>query len=188
MKTYEDFLAFLEEHLKPINTFIPVSDNDFHPICIAVARFMLSEPYRWESLLDKWPKVPEILKPTEEELTDFFKTRTGLPLSFKKELSNNDYPALYKAYNILFPIIVLKDDFYSSIFRTDILRRRWKTIIKGSDAKIKRIIEKINTFKNEKTFIQLMTKFTGDLSGFSLTLINNKKLLDQVVTKLSGIN
>jgi hypothetical protein len=76
----------------------------------------------------------------------------------------------------------------TSVFRQDIASKRYKTIFKQSEKKIARVIEKINLMKENKSFIQLMQQFTTDLSGFSLTLINNKNLLDQVVTKMISAN
>lgn len=185
MKTYEDFLVFLEEHLNHIRDFIPASDKDFRSVCFAVARFLLEEPYRWETLAKDWPKLPQVEKPGEDELVEFYRSRKGLPLSFRKELVANDIDTLYKAYELMQPIFVTKDDFVTSMFRDDIKRRRYKRIFKQSTKKIPRVIEKINRLKNEQSMLELMRKFTADLAGFSLTLINNKKLLDQAVDKLA---
>ena len=184
MKTYEDFLVFLEQHLDHMSDFIPVSDRDFHPVCYAIARFLLTEPYRWEQLKEQWPQVPEVQKPSESELIDFFKTSKGLPLSYRKELMENDLETLYKAYDLMYPIIVSKDEFLRSIFREDIRKRRYKKIFRESDSKINRVTQKINQMKNNDDFQPLMQRFTRDLSGFSLTLINNRKLLDQIVQEL----
>ncbi len=184
MKTYEDFLAFLEAYLNPLSDFIPVTDEDYYPICFALGRFLLSEPYRWEQFKEQWPKLPEAPKPSKSELIDFFKTNKGLPLSFRKELMENNHEVLYKAYDLLYPIMVSKDEFLTSIFRIDIRSRRFKKLFRESDTKIKRIIAKINDLKKRPGFHQFMQRFTQDLCGFSITLINNKKLLDQVVKKL----
>ncbi len=186
MRTYEDFLNFLEEHLQQVSDFIATSDEDFRAVCSAVARFLLSEPFRWESLIDHWPKLPQPTKPSQNELIEFFKNNKGLPLSFKKELDQDDFDCLFQAYNLMYPIFILKDDFYTSIFRNEIRARKYKKIFKESGIIIPRIIEKISRLKKEKSFIDLVRKFTSDLSGFSITLINNKKLLDQVVDKLAG--
>ncbi|MGE5342279.1 MAG: hypothetical protein ACM3SY_12455 [Candidatus Omnitrophota bacterium] len=186
MRTYEDFLTFLEKHLTPLTDFIPASDDDFHPICHALARFMLSEPYRWENLLNEWPVLPtNVPKPAENELLDFFKNNKGLPLSFGKELQENQCEKLYTAYNVLYPIFVLKDDFLTSIFRKESHSRKYKKIVREGETKINRIIERINALKTNQEFTQFMSRFTAELSGFSLTLINNKKLLDTVVDKLA---
>jgi hypothetical protein len=185
MKTYEDFLEFLEVHLKHITDFIPGSDRDFRPLCFSVARFLLEEPYRWEKLVADWPQLPTVEKPSRDELLEFYKTNKGLPLSFRKEIKTNDYDTLYKAYELLHPILITKHEFLTGIFREDIAARRFKKIFKESEKKIKRIEEKANLLKNQQSFIELMRKFTKDLSGFSLTLINNKKLLDQAVDKLA---
>lgn len=107
MKTYEDFLVFLDDHLKSMTDFIDASHRDFHAICAATGRFLLSEPYRWEKLLEKWPELPEVPKPGEKELLEFFKSRKGLPLSFRKELKTNDLDTLYKAYDFLYAVLVL---------------------------------------------------------------------------------
>jgi len=187
MKTYEDFLVFLEEHLNHITDFIPNSDKHFRPVCFAVARFLLSEPYRWKSLFSQWPSLPTPPQPSQDQLLEFFNTQKGLNISFKKELTENNLDALYKAYNLLYPILITKHEFLNSIFRPDIRARRFKKIVKESEAKIKRVIEFITLMKHNDNFIQLMEKFTNDLSGFSLTVIDNKKLLDQVVEKLASI-
>jgi hypothetical protein len=188
MKTYEDFLIFLEEHLKTITDYIPASDGDFHPISFAIARFLLSEPYRWEALVGEWPKIPKVPKPSESELMEFYKKYKGFQLSFRKELKEKNTDVLYKAYYIFYPIFVLKDEFFTSIFREDTHARRYKKIFNGSEMKIFRVTEKINAIKKIPSFHQLMKKFTSELAGFSLTLINNKKLLDQVVDKLAKVN
>ena len=184
MKTYEDFLVFLEEHLNHMSDFIPVSDRDFHPVCFAIARFLLAEPYRWENLLATWPQLPGVAKPLETELINFFKNQKGLPHSFRKELAEHNLETLYQAYNLLYPALIVKDDFLRSVFREDLLARKYKTLFRESDKKIKRVTEKINQLKNNTDFHPLMQRFTKDLSGFSLTLINNWKLLDQAVGKL----
>jgi len=188
MKTYEDFLVFLEDHLKSLHDFIPVADEDFHPVCFAVARFLLSEPYRWEKLLDKWPHVPHVKKPEKKELIDFFETHKGLPRSFAKELKEENFDVLHKAHALMYLIFVQKDDFISSIFREDARARKYKKIFNESEKKIKRITEKINGFKHNPEFHKLIKKFTSELAGFSLTLINNNKLLDQTVDKLPKLN
>lgn len=185
MKTYEDFLVFLEEHLNHIRDFIPASDKDFRSVCYAIARFLLSEPYRWETLAEEWPRLPGVEKPEEEELVQFYRSRKGLPLSFGKELKANDIDTLYKAYDLMQPIFIGKDDFITAIFRDDIKRRRYKRIFKQSTKKIPRVIDKINRLKRQESMQELMRKFAKDLAGFSLTLINNKKLLDQAVDKLA---
>jgi hypothetical protein len=184
MKTYEEFLSFLEEHLNHMTDFVPASSKDFYPVCFATARFLLSEPYRWEKLINDWPKTPEVPKPSESELLDFYNNTKGMKLSFRKELKTNDLETLYKAYQLLFPICVSKDEFLTSVFRKDIGARRYKTIFRKSEKTIARVVEKINLMKKDQSFIHLMQSFTADLSGFSLTLINNKNLLDQVVTKM----
>jgi len=186
MKTYEDFLVFLEDHLTQMSDFIPVTDRDYHPVCYSIARFLLSESYRWEKLLDTWPQIPEVTQPSEEELLDFFKTNKGLPFSFRKELTEKKFDTLYKAYSLLYPMLITKDEFLRSVFREDLLARRYKKIFRESDKKIKRVMEKINNLKNNKEFQPLMQRFTKDLSGFSLTLINNWKLLDKTVEKLKN--
>lgn len=188
MKTYEEFLDFLEEHLKHMIDYVPVSSPQFHPVCFATARFLLSEPYRWETLLPDWPKIPVVTKPSETQLLQFFNSTKGMLLSFRKELAGNDLDTLYKAYTILYPICVTKDDFLTSVFRLDIQARRYKKIFKEGDKVLASVIEKINLIKSNTSFIHLMQKFTRDLSGFSLTLINNKKLLDQAVSKLIHSN
>ncbi len=188
MKTYEDFLKFLEDHLKPFTQFVPASDIDFHAICTAIARFLLSEPYRWEILLNNWPQTPKIPKPSEKELNDFFMKNKGFPVSFRKEIKERNYTVLYQAYDLMYSILILKDEFLTSIFREEILSRKYKKIFKESKPKIKRITAKIDSFKTNKPFLQLITKFTAELAGFSLTVINNKKLLDQVVDKLADKN
>lgn len=186
MRTYEDFLLFLEEHLKSIKEFIPTSDKDFHPICFALARFLLSEPYRWTALMENWPTLPEVQQPEKNAVLEFFQAHKGLPLSFRKELQEDDYATLEAAYKFLFPILITKDEFLTAIFRQDIHSRRYKKIFKEREKKIARIIEKLNSFKRNPSFIELMTKFTSDLAGFSLTLINNKKLTDKVVDSLAS--
>jgi hypothetical protein len=188
MKTYEDFLKFLEDHLKPFTQFVPTSDIDFHAICTAIGRFMLSEPYRWETLLSNWPQTPKVPKPSEKELLDFFTNNKGLPVSFRKELKEKNYTALYKAYDLIYSILILKNEFLASIFREEIRSRKYKKIFKESEQKIKRINAKIDSFKTNQSFLQLIKKFTAELAGFSLTLINNKKLLDQVVDILDEKN
>lgn len=184
MKTYEEFLEFLDDHLKSMSDFIPVMDRDYHAVCFATARFLLTEPYRWETLLEKWPETPEVPKPDKKELVQFFKTKKGLPLSFRKELVDKNYDTLYIAYDLLYAILVLKDEFLTSIFRNDARARRFKKVFRESDAKIKRIKDFLQRVKKNNDFLELMRKFTKDLSGFSLTLINNKKLLDQAIKKL----
>jgi hypothetical protein len=82
---------------------------------------------------------------------------------------------------------VTKDEFLTSIFREDIINRRFKKIFRNSKTRINRITEKINKLKKNNEVVQLMKRFTKDLSGFSLTLINNKKLLDQAVVKLKMV-
>ncbi|MCP5046140.1 MAG: hypothetical protein GY940_03145 [bacterium] len=186
MKTYEEFLVFLEEHLNHMTDFVPATSSDFHPVCFATARFLLSEPYRWETLMIDWPKLPQVEKPAESQLLDFFKSTKGMPLSFRKELKEKNLDTLYKAYNLLYPICVTKDEFLTSVFRDDISARRYKKIFKQSEKKLDRVTGTINVMKKDKSFIQLMQQFTKDLSGFSLTLINNNKLLDQVVKKMMG--
>jgi hypothetical protein len=186
MKTYEEFLVFLEEHLNHMTDFVPASSKDFYPVCFATARFLLSEPYRWEQMFDEWPKQPEVERPAENELLQFYKTTKGLPLSFRKELKAGDLDTLFDAYTLIHPIIVTKDEFLTSVFREDIRHRRYKKVYKQSKSKIKRVIGKIQLMKKDKNFIGLMQQFTKDLSGFSLTLINNRKLLDQVVTKMTS--
>lgn len=183
MKTYEEFLTFLEDHLKQLTDFIPITDQDFHPVCFAVARFLLTEPYRWEKLIEAWPNLPEVPKPSKEELIEFFKSQKGLPLSFRKEIKEDNLEVLNEAYQLLYPILVLKDEFLLSIFRTDVIARRFKKVFRESNGKINRIIKKINHFKLNENFLPLVRQFTQDLSGFSLTLINNRKLLDQTVQK-----
>ncbi len=184
MKTYEEFLSFLEEHLNHMTDFVPASNSDFYPVCFATARYLLSEPYRWEKLFAEWFKAPDVAKPSEKEMLDFFNNTKGMKLSFHKELKTNDLETLYKAYELLFPICVTKHEFLTSVFRKDIEARRFKTIFKQNVKTIDRVVDKINLMKEDKSFIQLMKTFTTDLSGFSLTLINNKNLLDQVVTKI----
>lgn len=187
MKTYEEFLVFLEEHLNHMSDFVPVTNKDFHSICYATARFLLCEPFRWEKLIVDWPQLPKVEKPSEEDLIAFYNEHKGLNISFKKELNANDLPTLYKGYNLLHPILVSKDEFLTAIFREDIPNRRYKKIFKASERKITRIIQLINGLKEEDGFHRLMKKFTSDLEGFSLTLINNKRLLDQVVSKFMGL-
>lgn len=184
MKTYEEFLVFLDDHLKSMSDFIPMKDKNFHAICFATGRFLLSEPYRWESLIGKWFNPPEVAKPGEGELLDFFKNTVGLPLSFRKELQTGDLDTLYRAYEILFPILILKDEFLSSIFREDIRARRFKKVFRQYSRKIKKVKEFVDGVKDNEEFLELMRKFTKDLEGFSLTLINNKKLLDQAIKKI----
>ncbi|MCP5108279.1 MAG: hypothetical protein GY950_33140 [bacterium] len=184
MKTYEEFLVFLDDHLKSMSDFIPVTDKDFHAICTATARFLLSEPFRWEKLLPDWPKEPEVPKPGEKEMLEFFKTNKGMPLSFRKELMANDLDTLYKAYYLFFAILVLKDEFLVSVFRDDVRARRYKKVFKQSERKLTRIEDFINEMKSNENFLSLMRKFTKDLEGFSLTLINNKNLLDQAIKKI----
>lgn len=184
MKTYEEFLVFLDDHLKSMSDFIPVTDKDFHAVCLATGRFLLSEPYRWETLMEKWFQAPEVEKPGKDELLDFFKKRKGMPLSFRKELLAGDLDTLYKAYELLFPILVTKDEFLSSIFRDDIKARRYKKVFRQNERKIKRVRDFVNTMKENADFLELMRKFTKDLEGFSLTLINNKNLLDQAIKKI----
>lgn len=185
MKTYEEFLVFLEEHLSHMTDFVPASSKDFYPVCYAAARFLLSEPYRWEQLFEDWPKLPVVEKPGQDALLDFYKTTPGLPLSFRKELKENDLETMYDAYNLLYPIIVTKDEFLTSVFREDLKHRRFKKIYRQSKGKIKRVTKTIDKMKKDQNFISLMKQFTKDLSGFSLTLINNRKLLDQVITNMS---
>jgi hypothetical protein len=184
MKTYEEFLDFLQEHLNHMTDFVPAANSEFHPVCFATARFLLSEPYRWETLISDWPKISEVPKPSETELLDFFKTTKGMALSFRKELAANDLDTLHKAYTLLYPICVTKDEFLTSVFRMHIQARRFKRIFKEGEKTLAVVQERINTMKSNASFIRLMQKFTKDLSGFSLTLINNKKLLDQAVLKL----
>lgn len=186
MKTYEEFIVFLEEHLNHMTDFVPASSKDFYPVCYATARFLLSEPYRWEQLFDDWPKMPEVEKPGQDELLGFYKSTKGLPPSFRKELKENDLETMYDAYNLLHPIIVTKDEFLTSVFREDIKHKRYKKIYRRGKGKIKRITKTIDKMKKDKKFIGLMQQFTKDLSGFSLTLINNRNLLDQVVIKMAG--
>lgn len=183
MKTYEEFLVFLDDHLKSMSDFIAVTDKDFHAICYTTGRFLLSEPYRWETLLEKWFQRPEVEKPGKDELLDFFK-RKGMPLSFRKELSGNDMDTLYEAYDLLFPILVTKDEFLSSVFRDDIKARRYKKVFRQSKRKLKRVQDFVAANKTNDDFLELMRKFTKDLEGFSLTLINNKNLLDQAIKKI----
>lgn len=185
MKSYEDFLVFLEEHLYHISDFISPTDKDFFSVCTATARFLLSEPYRWHDLIKTWPNLPQIEPPTQEQVLEFLNSTKGLKASFRKELENNDRESLKEAYNLLFPILVLKDDFLASVYRKEIQSRRFKTIFRESKKKIPRVIKYIDRMKNDENFLQLMEKFTRDLSGFSLTIINNRKLLDQVVNKLA---
>jgi len=185
MKTYEDFLVFLEEHLNHITDFIEPTDKDFFSVCTATARFLLSEPYRWRDLMKNWPQIPTVEKPSESQLIDFFTTTKGLKLSFRKELKENNLGMMYDAYTLLFPTLVLKDEFLSSVFRQDLQARRYKKIFLQHQKKITRVMEFINRMKEDDNFLELMETFTADLSGFSLTIINNKKLLDQVVNKLA---
>jgi len=182
MKTYEEFLEFLETHLNHMSDFVPVDSKDFHAVCYATASFLLAEPYRWEKLLPEWPKLPQVEKPEESELLEFFEKK-GMSVSFGKELKANDLDTLYNAYDLLFPCLVLKDDFLTAVFREDLPRRRYKKIFKQSNRKIERVVNTINSLKIRDEFIALMKQFTADLEGFSLTLINNKRLLDQVVQK-----
>jgi hypothetical protein len=184
MKTYEDFLVFLDDHLKSMTDFIDASHRDFHAICAATGRFLLSEPYRWEKLLENWPEMPKVPKPNENELLEFFKTKKGLSLSFRKELKENDLDTLYKAYDLLYAMLVIKDDFLTAVFGEDIKRRRYKKIFRQSGAKIKRIKDFINPRKTDENFLNLMRKFTKDLEGFSLTLINNRNLLHKAIKKI----
>lgn len=184
MKTYEEFLVFLDDHLKSMSDFIPMKDKNFHAICFATGRFLLSEPYRWESLMGKWFEAPKVAEPGKEELLEFFKNTKGLPLSFRKELETEDWDTLYKGYEILYPILVLKNEFLSSIFREDIRFRRFKKVFRQHKRKIKKVKEFVDKVKGNKEFLELMRKFTKDLEGYSLTLINNKKLLDQAIKKI----
>ncbi len=181
MKTYEEFLDFLKEHLEEFIDIFPKEDEDFFPLTFAFARFLLLEPYRWKELIKEWPKVNFAEENDEEKIINFFNKTKGMKLSFRKELLNNDIEILKKAYSLFYPIIELRDDFLNSIFRLDLKSRRYKKIFKHSDELIKRIVKKINELKNNKKIISLIEKFTGDLSGFSLTLINNKNLLEQAI-------
>ncbi len=184
MKTYEEFVEFLEEHLNHMTDFLAVSDKDFHPVCFATARFLLDEPYNWEKKMAQWPTVPQTPKPSQEELLNFFNTTKGMKVSFRKELKENNMEVLYNAYQLLFPSLVVKDEFLTSIFRDDLKHRRYKKVFKQSTKKIPRVIKHINGLKTEESFIALMRQFTKDLSGFSLTLINNRKLLEQAIDNL----
>ncbi|MCP4152904.1 MAG: hypothetical protein GY757_34545 [bacterium] len=185
MKTYEDFLLFLDDHLKSMTDFIPASDKDFHAICITTGRLLLSEPYRWEKLLDEWMTLPEVTVPGNDELLEFFTSKKGFKLSFRKELLAKDYETMGNAYKIIYPLLVIKHEFLSSIFRDDIKARRFKQIYKESGKKIIRVRNFITSrVKDDVKFLELMQKFTKDLEGFSLTLINNKNLLDQAIKKI----
>lgn len=185
MKTYEEFLEFLNEHLKNMSDFIPVSDPDFHSVCFATGRFLLTEPYRWEEKLKNWPVIPKTEKPEEKQLLDFFQV-SGLRKSFNKELNENNQEILHKAYELFFPIIISKDEFMISLFRDDLKARRYKKIFRSAGQKIDRVTDFINRHKTNSQFLELMRKFTHDLSGFSLTLINNKKLLDQAIDTIQN--
>lgn len=184
MKTYEEFLVFLDDHLKSMSDFIAVTDRDFHAVCFTTGRFLLSEPYRWETLMNNWFQAPEVEKPGKEELLAFFNERKGMSRSFRKELMANDLETLYKAYDLLFPLLVTKDEFLTSIFRDDIKAQRYKKVFRQSKRKIKRVGDFVNKMKTNGDFLELMRKFTKDLEGFSLTLINNKNLLDQAIKKI----
>ncbi|MCP4219287.1 MAG: hypothetical protein GY765_31930 [bacterium] len=184
MKTYEDFLVFLDDHLKSMTDFIPASHNDFHAICYATARLLLAEPYRWEKLIDQWMEKPGVEKPEQEQLLEFYATTKGLPLSFRKELKADDYETLHRGYELLFPLIVQKHEFLHSIFRDDVRARRFKKVFKESEKKIERVRDFISEKIKEESFLGLMKKFTKDLEGFSLTLINNLNLLDQAIKKI----
>lgn len=184
MKTYEDFLVFLDDHLKSMTDFIPARHRDFHAVCAATGRFLLSEPYRWEKLLPEWPKEPEVERPGKDEMLAFFKEHKGLTVSFRKELAAGDMEALGKAYDLMFSILVLKDELLTSVFREDIKRRRYKRIYRMSTTRLKRVEAFIDKNKGNEAFLDLMRKFTRDLEGFSLTLINNRNLLHQAIDKI----
>ncbi len=184
MKTYEDFLAFLNEHLKSMTDFVAATDKDFHPICFATGRFLLQEPYRWEKLMDQWLEAPQVETPDDNQCLEFYQLNKRLANSFRKELKGDDLDTLHKAYRLFYPILVLKSEFVSSIFREDILAHRYKKVFRESKAKVDRIKAFITEKKEDKAFLELMRKFTKDLEGFSLTLINNKKLLDQAIKKI----
>jgi len=181
MKTYEEFLEFLKEHLKEFIKIFPVNDEDFFPLVFAFARFLLSEPYRWNELIKDWPEIKRVNEDDEKNILEFFNKTKGMKLSFRKELMNRDLDTLKDAYSLFYPMIELRDNFLNSIFRLDIKSRRYKKIYRESSEKISRIIKKINQLKEDERIIPLIKKFTSDLSGFSLTLINNKNLLEQAI-------
>ncbi len=183
MKTYEDFLRFLKEHIRVFGRFVPGTDPDSIPFIQSVCRFLLSEPYRFQTLLEDWPSVTVPEKPDRTVLLAFFKEHKGLPLSFRKELQAGDETALRTAYRALFPVLVRKEEFCCSVFREEIKKRKFKTVARQFDERTDRIRKKVGGLKKNPDFIQALTAFTKDLQGFSLTLIQNKNLLDQAISE-----
>jgi hypothetical protein len=186
MKTYEDFLQFLKSHIREFSRFVPVGDEDFHSFMYALCRFLLSEPYRFQTLLPDWPQIAIPEKPSDDALLGFFKEHKGLPRSFAKELKAGDLTTLRQAYAILFPICVQKDDFTSAIFRKESKSRKYKAIVAAFPSRFGRLQKRFAGLKKDPNFLRVIEAFTKDLTGFSLTLIQNRNLLDQAVAEVAG--
>lgn len=188
MKTYEDFLLFLRSHLGGFRKHFAGEEPDAYHLLFAVARFLLSEPYRWQSLLTEWPHPVHADQRSDDEVRQFFQQHKGLPASFRKELQNDDLAALHRAYAVLFPMLTLKDEFSSAIFREEVRSRRYKAICREYPLRSQRVARKLKHLTQNHDFRRQMESFTKDLHGFSLTLIQNKNLLDQAVRETLAMN
>jgi hypothetical protein len=185
MKTYQEFLDYLKVFLKDFSTCLPVRDPDYAAIAFALARFLIADQYRWHAKLAAWPELPTVALPSDKEVVTFFSQHKGLPLSFRQELAARRMGPLRQAYAVLFPMLVLKHDFVAAIFRADLKARRFKAILRGYEARLGVISAKIAGLKRTPEFNAVCKRFTDHLVGYSLTLLQNKKLLDEALEAIA---
>ncbi|HNX96626.1 MAG TPA: hypothetical protein PKK12_03005 [Candidatus Aminicenantes bacterium] len=181
MKTYEEFLEYLTDQLRQASPLLSPDDDDFYPAAFTLLRFLLSEPYRWESRLASWPPPPRQSEIPETELLSFFSSHKGLLVSFGTEWRQRNFPPLRAAHAVLFPLLVEKDDLATALYWDGGRSRRFKQVVRDLPERATRVREKLAGLTRDPRFLPFAREFVAGLMGFSLTLLSNRLLLDQAI-------
>jgi len=181
VKTYEEFLEYLTTRLRQASPLLSPNDDDFYPAAFTLLRFLLAEPYRWESRLADWPAPPRRPEVPESELLSFFSSHKGLLVSFGAEWRQRNLPPLRAAHAVLFPLLIEKDDLATALYWDGGRSRRFKQVVRDLPERAARVREKLTVLTRDPRFFPFAGEFVAGLKGFSLTLLQNRLLLDQAI-------
>ncbi len=167
--------------------FVSLKNYLYFPILSSALIWAIRRTAEWKERIlsfEVWldPDIVEV-KP-DAFVLDFFESRRKLRKSYDKEIESKDMKILRPAFKSLYPIVGLEDPFLQALFKRELEKGKYRTIVRTFEEKAGEAREAIDALEDKSRLIAGLKTLAEELFSLSLHLISEAQVQKTIIRQI----
>lgn len=181
--------AALARGVEVLDEFLPLKSWLVFPVLYAACVWAVRRVFDYRERILAWQVWldPDFVRTKPDGfIVDFFAANAGLARDYEGEIACGDIRALRAAFPALYPVLGLEDAFLKALFKPELDRADYRTIVVEFAARTAKAREGLAPAASDPDFWRALVAVGVEAASLGLHLLSDEAVQDLIVRLLKG--